>query len=199
MKKISTVSIALVLCLSLVACTVDQVLADINVGLQIAGALGPAIALVSPPDAAAVGGLVTLATNGLNVIKTDYDQWKASGAQTDLEKLQAAINTINGNLSSELNAAHIVSPKAVATVTAWDKILSSTFGAILALLPQFQAASTVRAKAAVAAKASVTLTPEGLQARWSAEVCQGEAKCAKLVAYHAHGKFARYATFGLLK
>jgi hypothetical protein len=196
-KLISIVSIV-ALCVAQVACTVDQVLADINVGIQIAGALAPAVTLVSPPDAAICGTLMTIATTGLGIIKTDYDQWKASGAQTDLQKLQGALTVLNSNLTAELNAAHIYSPAARTTVTNWVAVITSTTGAIAALLPEFQAAGTVTAKAAVIAKAPVSLTPDGIRARWVAEVCKGETKCSNLVKVHNHSAIVRYSTLGMV-
>jgi hypothetical protein len=198
LKKLFSFSLVFALCFSMIACSVDQVLADINVILQMVNALAPAVALVSPPDAAAVGVLVSVGSEGINVIKADYDQWKASGATTDLQKLQAAIATFNSNLAAEMKAAHISSPAAVQTVTKWDAVLTSTTEAILALLPQVTSATDAKA-AKLAAASPVALTPEGLQARWVAEVCQGDKKCSSLVVYHKHGKLAHYASLGNLK
>jgi hypothetical protein len=198
-NKILSSILAVSLCFAMVACTVDQALADINVVLQMANALAPAVALVSPPDAVLLGAFVATATAGLNVIKQDYDTWKASNSTTDLQKLQAAITTFNANLPAELAAVHVQSPAAVKTVTAWDAVITSTLSAVLALLPQLTSASSLKEKAKIAASSPVPLTPEGIQARWTSEVCGGEAKCSKLVVYHQHSKFTRIVTLGIAK
>jgi hypothetical protein len=198
-NKIVSSLLVFVLCFSMIACTVDQALADINVVLQMANALAPAVALVSPPDAVLLGAFITTATAGINLIKQDYDTWKASGATTDLQKLQAAITTFNNNLPAELAAAHVQSPAAIKTVTAWDAVITSTLSAVLALLPQLTSANSLKAKAAIAASSPVPLTPEGLQARWSAEICGGEAKCSKLVVYHKHSLPIRVLSLGIAK
>jgi len=181
MKK----AVVLVLCctLFLVACTVDQVLTDVNLLIQTAGSIGTAIGAVSPADAAIVAGLSALASKGLSAIQAAYDTYKKTQATTDLEKLQAAIQSVQTNLPAELAAAHVYSPAAQAKCAAWVNLTVTTLTAVTELIPALQAAQTASAKAAVAhqAAAKPNLAPATIEARWAKEVCQGDTKCAGLI------------------
>lgn len=176
MKRVATCGLIFVLCFSLVACTVDQVLADINVLIQIAASIGAAVGNVSPIDAAEIQKLSAIATAGISAIQTAYDTYKASGATTDLQKVQAAIAAVQTNLSQELAAAHITNPASQQKVTNWVNLIYSTLAAILAALPQFQAK-----RANGRAKIDIAVTPKTLKARWDKEVCEGATACSALV------------------
>jgi hypothetical protein len=131
---------------------------------------------VSPSDAAIIADYSRIATAGITVIQTDYAAYKASGATTDLQKLQAAIAAVQTNLQTEFLAAKISDPGTQAKITAWVNLVSSSITAVVAALPQLEP-SGIQAQTRV-----VTLvTPEYLQARWANEVCAGNKKCGKLV------------------
>jgi hypothetical protein len=182
MKK-AVLGLVLSICLVTVACTVDQVLTDINLLIQTAGSIETAIGAVAPADAAIVAGLTSIASKGLSAIQSAYDTYKQTQAQTDLEKLDAAIAAVKTNLPAELAAAHVYSPAAQAKCAAWVNLTVTTLDAVSELLPELQTAQTANAKAAVVQKAAAkpNLAPQTIQARWSKEVCQGDAKCSKLV------------------
>src|SRR5579864_2991104 len=94
-KRLATLVLACIVAMGTMpttACTVDQVLADINVAVQIAGQIGQAVGAVSPADALLIAGIQGVASAGLNAIKNAYDTYHASGAVTDLQKLQAALD-----------------------------------------------------------------------------------------------------------
>lgn len=180
MKKFFSSVLALVLCLSLTACTTDQVLADINVLIQIAASLVPAIGGVSATNAAEIQKLSDIATAGMSAIQAAYTSYKNSGAQTDLQKVQAAVQACQTNIDQELQAAHIVDPATQQKVKNWVNLIYSTLAAVTAALPQLQGAKVSReAKVKVSA-----VTPKSLQARWSTEVCAGDKTCSSLV--HAY-------------
>lgn len=163
----------------LTGCGFDQVIADIDVIIETANAIGAAVGAVSPADAALIQGLASTAHLGMNAIKAAYDTYKASGAVSDLQKLQAAIQSVQTNLPQELSAAHIVDPVAVKIVTAWVGLIVSTLNAILSALPQLTSASVSTHKKM---KLAATLpTKASIKARWSAEVCQHDAPCVALV------------------
>lgn len=185
--------LALLLCFGFVisetACTVDQVLSDIDVAIQIAASLAPAVGTVAPADGALITVFSTLASGGMKDIQSAYDAWSKSGSTSDLQKAQAVIAEVKGNLSHELQTAHISDPKTVTAVTNWCNLLYSSLTAVEAAFPQ-SAQAGVQAHAASAP----IPTPESLQARWVSEVCSGDAKCSKLVKVHhvhakAHGGF----------
>jgi hypothetical protein len=170
----------------MVACTVDQVLADIEVVVQIAASIVPAVGAISPADAAVVQKLSNDATAGVKAIQAAYDTYKASGAATDLTKLQAAINSIQTNLPQELAAAHISDPKTVATVTNWCNLIYSTINAIVVAIPSLNPVP-VAAVSAKSAKIPVAFpTAKVIAARWNSEVCQGDEACGKLVKVKKH-------------
>lgn len=181
MKKASIV-MALALCVALVACTVDQVLSDINICIQTAATLETAIGAVSPADAAILTSLTSIATAGLNAIEQDYNTWKASGATSDLAKLNAACQSLQTNLSQNLAAAHISDPVAVQKATAWVGLITSTVGAMTALWPQVSGLSDKRTIARIGA-AKLPSAKE-LQYQWQTQVCMGSVPCGKLVKAH---------------
>lgn len=182
MKNISKGFIALVLCFTMftVACTVDQVLSDIDVAIQIAASLAPAVGTVAPADGAIISVFSKLASSGVNEIKAAYDAWHNANTASNLVRLQATVKEVNGNLTAELATAKISDPKTVTAVTNWCNLLYATLNAVAAALPQPQGAVAARSMS----KPTELPTPESLQARWSIEVCKGDAKCSGLVKVH---------------
>jgi hypothetical protein len=197
MKKILSSLLACVLCLSLVACSVDQVLTDVGVAIQIAASIGAAVGPISAVDAAEVAKLSAIATQGLNAVKAAYDAYKASGATTDLAKLQAAVDAVQANLPAELAAAHISDPNAMSKVTAWVGLVVTSVAAIAAAIPQLTSPVVAASKKA---KLMASLpSAKTLQARWASEVCKGDVKCSALVKVNKHGLFVHVLTFNQVK
>lgn len=168
---------------TMTACTTDQVLSDIDVALQTAASLETALGAVSPADAAILQLLTGIATTGLNVIQTDYDEWSKNPGTTTLQKIQNAIAVLRSNLAAEFSALHISDPNVVQRVTAWVNLLTSILGAIL---------SAVGGGVTTPAMTRVDLvlpSPELLAARWQSEVCSGDQACGALVkARHVSGR-----------
>ena len=187
MKKIFSFALCLSLIVCMVACSVDQVLADIDVIVQIASQIGVAVGDISPADAAVIQTFSQIATAGIQAVQTTYDAYKASGAQSDLEKLQAAIAALKTNLQDDLQALRITDPTTVAKVTAWVNLITTSLDAVLAALPQGTPSPTAAAR--TMAVGMVLPTAESLQARWQNEVCQGDAHCGGLVKAHRHHGF----------
>jgi hypothetical protein len=184
MKKLASSLLILTLLVPSLACSVDTALSDIDLVLQTASAVCSTIGVVLPADAAACAVVAGVATAGVNLVKTDYDAWKASGSTTDLEKLQSAISVLKTNLPAELAAAHITDAAAVRTVTAWVGLVTSSLDAVLALLPKLAANIPPRPSARMNQIAMAMPTPATLKARWDSEVCQGDAVCAAKVKVH---------------
>lgn len=205
-------SLIALLCLAMISTTacnqfsVDTVLSDIDLVLQTGNVVCSSIGVVLPADSAGCSAVASLGITGVNAIKTAYDSYKASGAVTDLAKLQAALAAIQTNLPAELAAAHISDPAAVQVVTAWVGLVTSTVGDIVALVPELQAnASTANlSHARIGARATVIQsafpTPESLKAKWETNVCKGDKACADRVSvHHVHGKVVHVLTFTLVK
>jgi hypothetical protein len=209
-KKLALSALVLVLCLSLAACTVDQVLSDIDLLLQTAAQIGTAVGAVSPADGAIITALSAIATKGITTLQKTYDSYKASGATTDLAKVRAAANALNSNLAAELAAAHISDPATLAKVTAWCTLIYTTTNLVLNALPQ-ATASAEQPSGAMSMfggspkRAPIVIqipTPEQLQAQWETQVCKSDQKCGKLVKarhVHGYGKVKRALTLGLAK
>lgn len=178
MKKVISVVLTTVM---LAGCTTDQVLADINVLIQIAASLVSAVGGVSTADAAELQKLSGIASQGMSAIEAAYTTYKASGATTDLGKVQAAISACQTNIDQELAAAHITDTNTVQKVKNWVNLIYSTFAAITAALPQLQSGAKVSRSTA---KVATSITPKSLQARWQTEVCNGDKVCGSLV--HAY-------------
>lgn len=187
-NSLSRAALALTLACTmvLVACTVDQVLSDIDIGLQIAANLAPAVGALNPADAAIITALTTVATDGINAIQKAYDEYEATHAQTALAKIVAAVDTVNLNLSTDLATFHITNKETVDKVNAWCKLIYSITNAVASALPAMDQTlpDTVRRQ-----KAALLPTPEDLQASWAAQVCLNDTSCAGLVkVHHVHAR-----------
>jgi len=189
MRKAIAVVLLCVFCVPTVGCNSNEVFDDINVAIQIATSIGEAIGSVSPADEAVIQSLSTTATAGLNVVQAAYNQYEQSGATTDLQKVQAAIAAAQSQLQAAMAAVHIEDPVSQQKVKNWFNVITGALNAILAALPAFQAAQ------ANARAFTIPVTAQGLQSRWEKEVCDGNAKCAKLVRTPRHG-WNRAAHFG---
>lgn len=177
--KRTLLALVLVFTMFTVACTADQVIADIDTVIETASVIGAAVGAVAPADAVIIQGLASTALMGLNAVKTAYDTYKASGAVTDLQKLQAAIQSVQTNLPAELAAAHVVNVNAVRIVTAWVSLVVTALGSILNALPSLTSASvSTRQKVRLA---KTLPTKASLKAQWAGEVCQNAAPCVALV------------------
>lgn len=198
MKKL--LAVILTLCMFMTACSVDQVLADINVLIQAASSIAVAVGPLSANDATAINLIASIASTGLSTIQADYDLYKKSNAATDLQKLQAAIAAVQTNLPQELAAAHIVDEHAQRTVRAWVGLTSATLMTVATLLPQFKNASkSQRMIMARQAMTEVSLAPETIKARWDKDVCEGVSPCRHMVEVHNHGMFTRVATLWIVR
>ena len=163
------------------ACATDQVLADLNVAIQIAGQIGQAVGAVSPADAMIIAGLSATASAGLTAIKDAYDLYEKSGAATDLQKLQAALDAAKATYGEALKAAHVSNIATVAKVQAWANLIYTSLDAVLAAIG---GQATANVKAMGRRNITLTITPQALKARWDSEVCKGESGCSGLVKTH---------------
>lgn len=185
MKKFSCLVLVSILSLSLVACSVDQVLADVDLALQMTASLEVAVGNLSPADGAILAKLVGIASNGLVAVQAAYKTYEASGAQSDLDKAQEAARIVQMNLGQFLAAAHISNDAAVKKVTAWVNLVTIALDAVLQLSKQIRAAvPQTPGQFAAVDKAAAPLIPTAteLHKRWQKEVCAGDKKCGKLVA-----------------
>jgi hypothetical protein len=168
---------------------VDTVLSDIDLVLQTSEQVETAIGSISPADAAALEMVTSFAMSGINAIKADYDTYEASKATGDLQKLQAAVQSLQTNLPLNLKAAKISSANAVAKATSWVNLVVSTLAEIVT---QFAPAVAATNQGLAQSRMAVVAlpTPESLQAHWQTEVCSGDVACGKLVKVH-HKKTPR--------
>ncbi len=177
MKKLLAVSLAAVMVL--VACNVDQILRDIDFALNTASALAGAVGNVSPADAAEIQWIADIGRDGLNAVRAAYQTYKASGAQTDWQKVQAAADAIRANLAQELAAGRISNPKAVSTATRWVTFIVSAVDDIIGAITTTTTTTAGQVKANV--KVSKKLpNKDDLKKRWDMGVCQGDTACMAL-------------------
>lgn len=173
-KKLSMSSVAIVLTLAMVACTVDQVLVDLKLLTSVAGAIIPALGQLSSADAAAAQKISKIASDGIALVQQDYDAFKSSGASSDLQKVQFVVNSLRDNLDQELALIKVSNPALVTKVTAWVALITTTLNAILSVLPQTKVSGKMTLAGPPPTKAEI-------KARWDSEVCGGDASCAALV------------------
>lgn len=171
--KLSKKVMVIALCLTMVACTTDQVLADIDLLISIAGAIIPALGQLSPADAEAAQKISQIATDGMAVVRKDYDAVKASGAASNIEVLRAAINAVQTNLNEELAVIKVSNPALVGKVSAWVNLFVVTLNAISNAFPPGVKTNKK--------KLSTVPLPASIKSDWDTQVCSGDASCASLV------------------
>jgi len=171
-------SLICVLCFSLVACTVDEILSSIDAALQTAQGLSAAVGAVNPADAAELQLLSGLGIAGIQAIQKAYDTYESNKTTNNAQNVVVAAQAIQTNLPQELAAMHITDPSAVQKATAWVNLMTDCASAIVT---EIQAVSPAAGPKAVKPYA---LTPEYIQQRWLTDVCQGDTACGNLVKVH---------------
>lgn len=121
-----------------IATTVATIVADALSG----GVLSPAIAAIIQTAATAVSA-------ALSVVSQLVTQYEANPSASIVTKIQDALATVQANLQSILNAAHIDNPALQATITGIIGLALSVVSALISILP---------APAPVSAKAAKTMT-----------------------------------------
>lgn len=179
-RKLVAFSVAVVLCLSTIACTTDQVLADINVLIQIAASVGSAVGSVSPADAALIQKASGIASVGMAEIQSAYSAYKAAPTATTEQRVQAAVSQCRADLDKELGIAQITDPVSQQKVKNWANLIYSTLDAVLVALPQLQTKGKFGLPSAKV-RVAMSITPSSLKSRWNTEVCSGDKACAGLV------------------
>jgi hypothetical protein len=162
------------------ACTVDQILTDVDVVLQTANSLSVALGAISPADALIVSTLTGLAENGVNAIKADYASYEANKTASKLQDVLVAAQAVQTNLPAELAAAKISDPTTAAKVSNWVNLVTDVVGGIISTIQGTKAMATASTHGIVMAMP----TPESLQARWQSGVCSGDVACGNLVKVH---------------
>lgn len=191
MKKFRTLlwqhSTIALLCCSLIfslGCTVDQVLSSLDAVLQTAESLETAVGAVSPADAAVLTLLTGLAVTGIQTIQKDYDTYEKNKTASNLQNIVVAAQTLQKTLPQNLAAAHIENASAVQKATAWVNLVTTSVESAVSLIAPAVASSSLSAHAV-----RTLVTPEGIQARWQAEVCSGDTSCGALVKpHHKHSR-----------
>lgn len=176
--RFKTLAVLLVLSITL-ACSVDQILADIDFALRTADALSAAVGNVSTSDAAAISRVTAIGSNGLSAVRAAYQTYKSTGASGDWQKLQAASNAVKVNLNQELAAAQISNPKVVDKVTRWVSFIVAAVDDIVGAVVTKTTATPGQIKAEVKSSKSLPTRKE-LKRRWDTGVCQGDTVCAAL-------------------
>ena len=173
-------SLICVLCFSLVACTVDEVLSSIDAGLEVAQGLSGAVGAVNPGDAASLTLLTGLGMDGIQAIQKAYDTYEKNKTTSNAQNVVIAAEAIQSNLPQELAALHISDPNAVAKANAWVNLLTDCAAAVVSEMQALSPGLTVKKSRAT----NFVLTPEYIQHRWLTDVCQGDTACGNLVKVH---------------
>lgn len=166
MKAVAQSFLIVLLIVSMVACTTDQILADLNLALQIAVEIIPTVATISPADAMAMQRVSAIAQQSLQVIINGYNAYKQTGTATNLQTLESALDAFKGQINAAIAVAQIKNPASVAKITAWANLIYSVTDAILSAIPQ--AKSSGKASVKTMKKLAVLPKPEDLKMRWAA-------------------------------
>jgi hypothetical protein len=211
--------VAMLLCGTLVwtACSTTW----INEAEEIVAALLPATANlvtlvatlegknVSAADLQTIQSAGTQAGADLQLVKSLVTQYQKADASTQpglLNEIQSAINAVQSTLTSLLPALHIKDPATQAKITAVIGIVLSEVQSVAAIVPLVDpsASPEMMTLAAKQMKKQSPLTANAFVASYNATMTAktGNADLDEAAAglkIHLHGKFARWASVGLLK
>lgn len=189
MKKLTTyvwqhcmVALLCISMLSMSACSVDQILSDIDIALQASESIALAIGTVSTADATEIQNIADIGISGLKVIQTAYSAYEANKTTDTLQNLELALTQVQANLKDALAVAKIKNVDAIAKITAWVAFVTTTLNIIAKAVGK--AKSNPNNKVAMVDLAASVPTPESLHTRWLNEVCKGDQHCGKLVKIH---------------
>jgi hypothetical protein len=181
LKGVGQHAVIAVMCVSMIsmmACTVDEVLSSIDAALQTAQGLEAAVGAVSPADSAALQLLTGIGVAGVEAIQKAYDTYEKNKTPSAAQDVVVAAQAIQSNLPQELSALHITDAEAVSKATAWVNLMTDCATAIISEVNAVSGAKVSRSAG------PYLLTPEAIQARWQSEVCKGDGKCGSLVKVH---------------
>ena len=179
----SLVGILCVSMISMMACTVDEVMSSIDAGLQVASGLSAAVGAVNPADGALLDGISAIAEKLMNVVQADYDTYEKNKTASNLQNVVVAAKDVQNALPQELAALHISDPNAVVKATNWVNLLVDCASS---LITEITGVSALSAKTATGhqPRAYGPLTAENIKARWTTDVCKGEKACADHIKVH---------------
>lgn len=183
------ITLSVVLLLALVACSVDEVIGNIDIALQGVQNIGDVITAINPEDGAAVQAGAAVVAGDLNLLKSLYDGWKSSGATGDLAKLQAAVTEAQANVTQIEAATHLKSAAAQDAFLATMSIASLAISTVADIVGDQNQSPPIKRSAMkfqtsnVAAFASrpVKWHPSDLKRKWDTEVCKGDKNCRSRV------------------
>jgi hypothetical protein len=137
---------------------------------------------------------------------TQYQKADASAQPGLLNQIQVAMSSVQSNLNGLLPALHITDAATQAKITAVIGILLSEVESMAAIVPLVNASAStgMMAKAAKQVQERLPLTASEFVASYNATMTAktGNAELDHAAAgmrIHLHGKFARWASAGLLK
>ena len=178
--KLAKASLALVLAFVLftTACTASWIkvaLADLPILVQMALNISALVSTVhgQPPSQAEIDAINKIgaeAQTDLTLLQSLYDQYQSNPTTTNLQKIQAAIATLNTNLPALLEAAHISNATLQLEVSSAVQLILATVSSFAALMPN---------SAPVSMKASAVKppTPKQLKTIWNTTICPAGASC----------------------
>lgn len=177
-RKISGISLASVLFLGLVACSVDQVIANIDIALQGAQNIGTVVSTINPADGDIVETAAATIIADLGLIKSLYDGWASSGATTDLNKIQAAVEQAEENQTQIEMATHLFDPASKIAFAAFMEITDLALDTVVHVVggnstPQ----SAFNAATGFASVGHPKYSAKDLKRKWDNNVCKGEKAC----------------------
>jgi len=145
-------------------------------------------------------GLVTKVNTDVTNIKTlvnDFANASSTASPGVCAQLQAAISQYQADQTLILSTAQVSDPATQTKITLLSNLVAGTVQGILTVLPQCQAPkATFGAKSPLDVKNFVTSYNAILTAKTGNPAIDALTAKRKL---HEHGKFARYASLGMLK
>jgi hypothetical protein len=128
---------------------------------------------LNPADAVAIQNISTEASKDMGLLQTLYNEYKANPTDAGLQKIGAAITTVQQNLPALLASAHISDAVLAQRVTAGVNLILTTVESFAALMPN---AGSGNVHAQIEKKAIAVPSSASLRQQWNDAVC-AEAAC----------------------
>ena len=172
-------AISLLLCLTILAtgCNAEWLnvaLTDLPVVLQMALTIGNFSHTLqtgqplSPAEVTAIQNVSDEASRDLNLLKSLYNDYKASPNDSTMREIENTIAEINQKLPALLQSAHIKDGVLSANVTAAVDLILNTVNSFAALMPNSGAGSVAKG---LYQNTTAPVHPQELKKKWNEQVC----------------------------
>ena len=176
-KSKTLLALALAISLAATGCSaqwINVALQDLPVLTQMALNIATLVSTLAAGNQANTGDVAVIqnisgqASRGLNLLRTLYDDYKASPSPTKLQKIQNVISDLNRNLPALLESAHISNAVLSGRITVAVSLILTTVNGFASLMPQRAASMMMMRQPQVRTEIP---DAQDLRKQWNQHVC----------------------------